>query len=332
MLTGMRAKDERLRNTSVMVTRDAIRRVDLAFQSFFRRVKAKAKQVGYPRFKGEGRYNSFTIGDCGNVLKIQGRVRVSGVNGTIRCRGFQHKPGEIKRLTIKRSAGKWFTRILIEDGLPTPPKVPIVKSVGIDMGLDSFLTTSDGWKVDCPKHYRRLEGKLRNAGRHLSRCKRGSQRRQRALLRLQQVHATIDNCRDDFTHKLSKQIVEKYDLIAVEKLNIVSMVKKHSKYRLSKSILDAGWGKFLFRTSYKAERAGKTFKQGDPRRTSQECSGCLTLVPKDLSVRIHECPFCGLVLDRDVNAARNILARATIVSPPSGSDGVQHTEKCKTAA
>ena len=333
MLTRGRAANEELRRLPVQIGRDAIRRVDLAFQGFFRRVKAKTKRPGYPRFKGVNRYNSFTIGECGDVLKIQGRVRVSGIDKPLRARGLRPFVGTIKRLCIVRRAGKWFARILVDDGQAAPAKRPITTAIGIDMGLNSFLTTSEGQQVKCPKHYRRLEGTLRRAGRHVSRCKRGSGGRQRAVQRLQAVHAKIADCRNDFTHKLSKSLVAGYSLIAAEKLNIGGMVKS----RLAKSILDAAWGQFLWQTGYKAEKAGVRFVQVNPRHTSQECSRCGQLVPKDLSVRVHRCTHCGLVLDRDVNAAKVILKRGLVAcasesTPASGSDVVMRAEGRKPPA
>jgi putative transposase len=322
-LTTWREADGRLGAVPVNVTRDAIRRVDLAFQHFFRRVKDGAKKKGYPRFKCANRYNGFCIGECGNVVK-DGRVQVSGISHPIRARGLQPSDGTIKRLCIVRRGGKWFGRITVDDARQTPPKVEPKLRVGIDLGLTSFIATSDGTNVEAPRHFRRLERKLRGAGRAVSRCKRGSKRRGRAIVRLQGVHGRIADARDDFTHKLSKLLVSQYDLIAAEKLNVAGMVRG----RFAKSILDAAWSQFLFRISYKAESAGKTFVQVDPRGTSQECSECGQNVPKDLSVRLHKCP-CGYIADRDVNAARNILKRVSIPSPGSGE--VRRTEKHKTS-
>ena len=301
----------------VDIQRDGLRRVDVAFKNFFRRCKEGAKRKGFPRFKSANRYNSFTAGNAADFAK-DGRVKIPGIKRSIRCRGMQPITAKQKRLTIVRRAGKWFGRILVDDEQQSPEKKQIKSSIGIDMGLNSFLTTSDGEKIDCPKHYRRLSHRLRRAQRLVSRRKKGSKRRGRAILSLQRIHAKIADCRDDFTHKLSKQLVGQYDFIAAEKLNIKGMVRSN----LAKSILDAAWGQFLFRVSYKAENAGKTFDQGNPNGTTINCSGCGEPVPKSLSERTHRCK-CGLVLDRDVNAARNVLFRALkrILTPGAASVG-----------
>ena len=324
-LTFQRKANPALAAMPCEIHRDGLRRVDSAFKHFFRRCREGAKRKGFPRFKGKNRYNSVTIPDCGSVVK-DGRIKIRGIERPIRCRGLQSCEHEPRRLTIKRRAGQWFARILIDDQKQpppkrSPPKRPIRKSIGIDMGLNSFLTTSDGAHVECPKHYRRLTPRLRRAQRLLSRRTRGSGRWRRALLRVQRIHAKIADCRDDFTHKLSKRLVNDYDFIAAEKLNIRGMVRSN----LAKSILDAGWGIFLFRCGYKAENAGAIFDQGNPAKTSIDCSGCGTAAPKTLSDRIHRCPNCGLTMDRDENAARNVLFRALqrISTPSEGIRGTR---------
>lgn len=312
-LTHQRHADPALAAIPCEVERDGLRRVDAGFKHFFRRCREGAKRKGFPRFKSAARYNSFTITGCAGAVN-NGRIRVTGI-APIRCRGLQASPYAPKRLTITRRAGQWHARILIDDQQLVPPKRPIKRTVGIDMGLNHFLATSDGQFVDCPKHYRRLQPALRRAQRLVSRRNKGSNRRKCAIQKVQRIHAKIADCRDDFTHKLSKQLVADYDLIAAEKLNIRGMVRSN----LAKSILDAGWGQFLFRCGYKAESAGATFIQGNPACTSQECSRCGQIVPKDLSVRVHDCP-CGLRIDRDVNAGRNVLFRALQqLSTPGGA-------------
>jgi putative transposase len=302
-LTLQRKADPAMAATPLQVQRDGLRRLDAGFKNFFRRCREGAKRKGFPKFKSAARYNSFTLANGYNAVK-DGRVSITGIK-PIRCRGLQpcdHKP---RRITVTRRADKWFARILIDDQTTSVPKRPIKKTVGIDMGLNHFLATSDGKFIDCPKHYRRLQPALRRAQRLLSRRKKGSKRRGRALIRVQRIHQKIADCRDDFTHKLSKKLVAEHDFSAAEKLNIKGMVRSN----LAKSILDAGWAMFLFRVAYKAANAGATFEQGNPAGTSQECSGCGESVPKSLSERVHRCK-CGLVLDRDVNAARNVLFRA----------------------
>jgi putative transposase len=316
-LTFQRGVDEQMSSVPVEAQRDGLRRVDAAFKNFFRRCREGAKKKGFPRFKSASRYNSVTFTNPSEKVE-PGRMRIPGIRKPIRCRGMQPFDQQPSRLTVVRRAGKWFGRILIDDQKQPPPKRPIHKAVGIDMGLNSFLTTSDGQHVECPKYYRRLIPQLRRAQRLLSRRTRGSGRWKRALLRVQRIHAKIVDCRDDFTHKLSKQLVANYDFIAAEKLNIKGMVRSN----LAKSILDAAWGQFLFRCDYKAEQAGVTFVQDNPSGTSIDCSRCGEPVPKTLSDRIHKCPKCGLTIDRDENAARNVLMRALTNLSTPGAVGV----------
>jgi putative transposase len=183
-----------------------------------------------------------------------------------------------------------------------PPKTGL--STGVDVGLKSFITLSNGEHVDNPRFFVHEEKALAKAQRKLSRVEKGSPERAKALKVVHRVHERITNKRDDFVQKLSLKLVESYDLIAFEDLNIRGMVKNHC---LAKHIADAAWNKLIITTSYKAEWAGKRVELVNPNRTSQICSGCGQVVQKDLSERVHSCSFCGLILDRDHNAAINIL-------------------------
>lgn len=321
-LTQWRQADARLGMVSPQITRDGVRRVEIAFQNYFRRLKEKKGKRGYPRFKSATRYNSFTIQDCRDVV-VDGRIRIVGVPGLIRQKGLMEMPGKWKQISVLRRGGRWFAHILVDDGKDAPEARPVDRAVGIDMGLKSFLTTSDGMSVECPNPYRRHERRLSGLCRALDRCEKGSRRRARTLKRLQVEHLRIANIRSDFTHKLSREMVDGYDLIAAEKLTIPNMVLS----TLGKRINDAGWGTFLRRIGFKAERAGCQFVLVNSKYTSQECSACGKIVPKTLKERVHSCQ-CGCTMDRDLNAARVILSRAR----PSGSGGVRRTEGCKTGA
>ncbi len=303
-LTQLRAVSIVLADVPVRIERDALRRLDTAFQAFFRRCEEGDAKPGFPRFKSANRWNSFSVSEPGNILRGN-RVRISGVEGTIRARNVRPPEGKVKQLRIVHRAGKWFAQLTVDNGQQPPAKVPVVSAVGIDVGLESFATLSDGEKIDNPRFARKLEKKLARANRNVSRKQKGSKNRRKAVKRLQRVYAKIRDSRANFTHHLSKRIVREHQLIAVEKLNIAGMVRG----RLAKSIMDAAWGQFLFQLHYKAESAGVQFVEVDPRGTSQECSGCGQTVQKSLSVRQHTCPHCGLSLHRDHNAALNILAR-----------------------
>lgn len=314
-LTILRSVSLVFADVPVLIERDALDRLDKAFANFFRRVKEGTEKPGFPRFKSANRWNSFTIPISGSGAHIiQGqRIRIAGVEGTIRYRGGRSVQGEIKVQRIVHRAGKWFCQLVVDSLTEAPPLQPIQSVIGIDVGLNSFATTDSGEKIENPRFYRKLERELKRASRNVSRKVKGSRNRRWAVRRLQAVHETIRNARLNFTHHLSKRIVAENQLIAVEKLNIKGMAQG----RLAKSIMDAAWGQFLFQLEYKAENAGVLFCAVNPAGTSQECNQCGQKALKDLSVRIHKC-LCGLVLDRDWNAAKNILARAIRSAPAAG--------------
>jgi len=277
-------------------------RVDLALKAFFRRVKAGEKP-GYPRFRGSGWYDSFTYPQFGFKL-LCGKLRLSKI-GDIKIKLHRPIEGKIKRLTVRRSStGKWFACFTVE--IDDPPKPPWKDglSVGIDVGLESFATISNGEKIGNPRFFRSDEKALAKAQRRLSKCAKGTSQRRAAVKVVQRVHERIANRRYNFAHQMSNQLVSKYGLIVFEDLNIKNMLKNHC---VAKSISDAAWRMLVTTTSYKAESAGSKVVLVDPRNTSQLCSRCGVKVPKSLSDRVHECTQCGLVMDRDENAAINIL-------------------------
>lgn len=301
MLTGWRDRMEWLRLAPVEVERDAMRRVDRGMKAFFRRMKA-GQTPGFPRFKGRDRWRSFEVLQPGKYIRDCSRVHIPGV-GPVRCRGMQQFYGEVRGVRVIRKARGWYVQLIVNDG-PSPAKRPIERSTGIDVGLSSFATLSDGTQIDNPRWYRTAQKRLRFLQRIVSRRKKGSHRRRRAVERLARFHERIADTRKDWLHKLSRRLVAEYDLIAVENLNVAGLART----RLSKSVLDAAWSEFAWQLEYKAARAGAQFVRVDPRNTSQECSECGRVVPKTLSVRVHEC-HCGYTADRDVNAARNVLLR-----------------------
>ena len=182
-------------------------------------------------------------------------------------------------------------------------KVVVNEAVGIDMGLNHFLITSDGEFVDNPRYYRNSLKKLKRLQRRVSRSKKGSNNRKKKVKLLAKQHLKVANQRKDFQHQLSKQLVNENDMIIVEDLKVRNMVKNHN---LALSINDAGWGMFIDKIAYKAEEAGKHFVKVNPKNTSQKCYQCGTIVKKSLAVREHNCHSCGFSTDRDINAALNI--------------------------
>jgi putative transposase len=279
-----------LKEIHSQVLQDVLRRLDKAFQSFFRRVKEHKEKAGFPRFKSHKRYDSFTYTQSGFSL-TNGKLRLSKI-GDVRIKLHRPLTGKVKTLTVTRSAtGKWYACFSVE--VETQPLPQNGRTVGIDVGLTSFCTLSSGEQVDNPRFFRTDKKALARAQR---------QKRYKVARR---IHERIKSRRSNFAHQLSHALVSLYGAIFFEKLNIKGMVRNHS---LALSISDAAWNQLIQFTSYKAENAGRLCEQVDPRGTSQECSACGVIVVKDLSQRVHSC-LCGLTLDRDVNAARNILAR-----------------------
>jgi putative transposase len=280
--------------------------LDKTFQAFFRRVKAGEKP-GYPRFKSRNRFHSFGFAEYGNGFKIDGRrLRLFGI-GRVAVRWHRPIEGRIKTVRIVLRAGKWYACFACE---VEPQPLPTTgRDIGIDVGIASLITSSEGEKVAHPHWYRAGQRKLRVLQRRVARRKKGGSNRRKAVVQLQRQHARIANQRKDYLHKLTHGLIQRYDRIALEDLRIMNMVRNP---HLAKSILDAAWGYLLLILLSKAASAGREVCLVDPRYTSQNCSGCGRLVAKDLSVRVHQCPHpdCGIVLDRDHNAAINILNRA----------------------
>ncbi len=290
-----------LKSVHSQVLQEVVKRVDLAYQAFFRRIK-DGEDPGYPRFKGKDRYDSFTYTQSGFSLK-PGKLWLSKI-GDIKIKLHRAVDGEIQRLNIRKMpTGKWFVSFLVE----VEPEEPLPKtglSIGVDVGLKSFITLSNGEHVDNPRFFVREENALAKAQRKLSRAEKGTPEWAKALKVVHRVHERITNKRDGFVQEVSLNLVKSYDLIAFEDLNIKGMVKNHC---LAKHIADAAWNKLIATTAYKAEWAGKRVELVNPSNTSQICSGCGQVVQKDLAERVHRCSFCGLTLDRDLNAAINIL-------------------------
>jgi len=279
--------------------------LDKAFQSFFRRVKA-GETPGYPRFKGRDRFDSFGLKEYGNGWKVDGRrLKLSGI-GRVAVRWHRPMEGKPKTVRIIHKPDGWYACITCET--PTHPLPATGGAVGIDVGLSSLITTSDGEKVPHPRWYREEQRKLRVLQRTVARRTKGGKDRRKAVASLKRQHQRIGNRRADFLNKLANDLIQRYDVIAVEDLRITNMVRNR---HLAKSILDAGWGYFVQRLHAKAEDAARAVHEVNPAYTSQTCSACGQRFPEHLtlSVRWVICG-CGLAMDRDENAARNILTRA----------------------
>lgn len=282
---------------------DALRRVDRAFQAFFRRVKA-GQAPGYPRFKGRDWYDSFTMKEWGNGCGVDGkRLALSKIG---RLRVVWHRPlvGTVKTCTVKRRADGWY--VLLSAEIADVPLRAETTPVGVDVGLATFAALSTGEKIANPRHFRVAAQGLAQAQRVVSKRICGSTRRRKARAILARRHLAVARTRKDFHFKTAKSLADRFNPIVVENLNVAGMGRHPT---LAKSIHDAGWAQFLGILSRSAASAGAAYMAVEARGTSQTCSACGTIVPKTLAERIHRCEACGLVLDRDENAARNILKR-----------------------
>lgn len=304
LLTQWKAERPALKDVHSQVLQNVQERVDLAFKAFFRRVKA-GEEPGYPRFKGYGRYDSFTFKQSG--FKLDGdRLTLSKI-GDVRIKRHRPTGGDIKTLTIQRdSIGNWYACFSCEcEDKPLPTNHYVV---GIDLGLTTFAYFSNGNKIARQRWMKQDDKDIARLQRKKEKFAKGSAERRRVVHALCHAYERAANRRRNFAHQESRKLVNEYQFIAFEKLDIQDMLVSGNK-TISRGIADVAWGQFVQFTTYKAENAGRGVALVNPRRTTQTCSGCRSIVPKDLSVRIHDCPTCGLKLSRDHNAALNILAR-----------------------
>ena len=281
---------------------DVARRLDKAYDNFFRRIKEKKNgkriKAGFPRFKSRNSYKSITYPQSGFKIMDNGHLFLSKL-GEIK--------GNIKQATIKKDkAENYFVTLVVEENnesrnyseLPDNP-------VGIDVGLIKLIATTDNEPVEPPKYLRQSEKTLKKAQRNLSRKQKGSMNRMEARVRVAKIGIHISSQRNDFSQKLSRKLVDNHNFIAYEDLNIANMMKNH---KLAKSIADASWGILINNTIYKAERAGKYCVKVNPRNTSKACSVCGNIMEdQSLDDREYHCSKCGLTMDRDDNAAVNVL-------------------------
>jgi putative transposase len=313
MLPAWKAEHEWLGCAYSATLQEVCKRVDLAFHAFFRRVKAH-ENPGYPRFKGKGWYDSFTFPQYESGWRLEGdRLRIFKV-GNVKIKLHRPIDGEIKTLTIRRDTlGNWYACFSCEVEWIAPEPSPYV--VGVDMGLEKFVTLSTDIMIDNPRFFRRDEKALAKAQRRLSTLPKGTKERNKTKRVVQHIHARIANRRKDFAHKLSRYLTDVFQVICFEDLNTKGMMQLHT---LAKSIGDAAWHQLIQYTTYKAESADRTVVLVDPRYTSQDCSGCGNRQKKALSERVHRCGVCNLEMDRDLNASLNILSRglAAIGSNP----------------
>ncbi|MCX6656862.1 MAG: transposase, partial [Candidatus Bathyarchaeota archaeon] len=302
LLPAMKAQTPELGQVFSQVLQNVAKRVRSGFESYWNRRRAGLK-AHLPRFRGADKYNSLTYPQMGFELK-GAALKLSKI-GALKLRLHRPVEGKVKTLTISRGAsGKWYVVFSCEVGCK--PISGRERAVGVDLGLNNLVALSDGMVFEAPRKYRMAEERLGWLQRIHSGRKRGSGNREKARLKVVRLHERVANQRRDFAYKTARSIVNRYERIILEDLKICNMNRNR---HLSKSIADAGWGLLRKALTYMASLSEGVTAFVDPRDTSQICSGCGARVMKDLSVRVHVCPMCGLALDRDVNAARNVLKR-----------------------
>lgn len=271
----------------------------------------KGRRVGFPKFKSKSKTTprfAYTAGGFGLIEGDNKTLRLPKI-GSVHCMenvANRVGDGRVLRMTVSQHAGRWYASLTVErDDKPVtnPPKGG---AVGVDLGVKNLATLSDGTVVTNPRYLRKSERKLKKAQQELSRKAKGSNRRAKAKDKVARIHAHVANQRQDGLHKLTTRLAKRYSEISIEDLNVAGMVKNHN---LAKHIADAAFGEFRRQLEYKTARTGATLHVVDRwYRSSKTCSGCGSVKAKlSLSERTYRCDSCGLVLDRDLNAAINIL-------------------------
>jgi putative transposase len=302
-LTRCRQELPEIRELPVNLQRWTLKRLDEAFQGFFRRLKARRGKAGFPRFRGKGRWEAFGFNEFKGIRFDGKRLRFGGMPGGLKVHLHRELPedADIRSCVFRQDGSGWF--VCLQIAVPTPEKRAIATVIGVDLGLTVFAYCSDKGEIPNPRFARRAEKELRRRQRALSRCKQGSHRRHKVRAQVAKVHRKITHTRNSWLHKESAGLVKRADVIVVEDLKVANMIRNPT---LARSIADASWSRFVSMLDYKVEKTGRHLIRVNPRNTSQECSRCHKLVPKSLAVRTHKCPFCSLVIHRDYNGSLNV--------------------------
>lgn len=280
------------------VLQNVVERVDTSYKNFFRNLKRGV--VGFPKFKGKRFYKSFTYPQTGFKI-VDNKLRLSKI-GDIKIKYHREIDGKIKQLTIRQSNNKWFAcfSVLVDRSVPCGNLV-----AGIDLGISQFIVFNDGRVIDNPKFFKIYEDKLKKCQRKISKAKKGSKQRYKFLKVLNKIYEKLANKKHDFFHKLANKLISMHKVIVIEDLSIKSMIQIAFR-GLRKSINETSWNSFVNILTYKADFSDCKLIKVDPKNTTKMCSKCGELVEKSLDQRTHGCD-CGLVMDRDHNAAINIL-------------------------
>lgn len=317
-LKEIRANDPDQKRWSFTSQQQTLRRLDTAFQAFFRRIKSGEKP-GYPRFRSKFRYDTVTFvnGDGGQFIPETNRVRIQGV-GHVKIKLHRPVRGIVKQFSVTRLGRHWYLNLICSD-VPKQVRPLTGAVVGIDRGVTHLLSDSDGILHGNPRYGKQAQDDLAEAQQALSRKKRGSKRRRKTVERVAKIHRHVRQQRSDRLHKVSRELVNTYDLIVLEDLKIRNMTKSASgtveepgtnvaqKSGLNKAILDSGWGVFHRLIGYKAADAGIEVMTMNPRNTSRTCYECLFVAAGNRNGETFECLRCSHKDHADINAAKNIL-------------------------
>ena len=305
---------EKVKNLYSQTLQHVLKRLDLAYENFFRRVKEKksGEAFGFPRFKTENSFKSICFPQCdlktGGVKKLNNdKLKIKGLPGEVKVKWHRLHEGQCKQVIIKKHSDKFYI-ILSCDNVPAKHLTKTGKIIALDLGLNCFAMTDDGTQFHHPKPYKTAKEKLAFLNQKLANKKKGSNNRKKVKKQLAKAHEKVSNVRLDFLHKLSNKLVKENDKIIIEKLNIKSMLEAKGFEVNKGNIADASWGEFIRQLKYKAERAGRLVIEVDPKNTSKMCSNCNHIDKgQTLKNRTYDCKSCGLAIDRDQNAAKNIL-------------------------
>jgi putative transposase len=298
IVTAVRHEDKYLKAIHSEVAQQVVFRLDRSFARFFAGLSLR------PRFKRRGRYRSFTYPQLGGFRVVDGKLRLSKI-GLINVRPHYSIEGSPKTCTIIRDIDQWYACISVERLQPNRTKLQSeATAIGVDLGILNLATLSNGKVFQNPRFLEISIPRIKSLQRRLSKKRKDSHNRERARILLAKAWRKLRNQRLDVLHKISVSLAAEYSTVVFEDLRIRNMVRNH---KLASAITDASWGKLRHLTTYKVERRGGRVILVDPSGTSQKCSGCGAEAPKELSERVHDCQRCGLVMDRDVNAAKNIL-------------------------
>ena len=296
---------EWLKEVDSLALANAQMNLDKAYKNFFR-----DKSVGFPKFKKKANTNSYTTNNQNGTVHLEGNcIKVPKLKSLIKIEQHRQFNGLIKSCTISQvSSGKYFISILADTEIVELPKTD--KKIGVDLGIKEFAITSDEDFFSNPKHLKQSENRLAKLQKDLSRKQKGSNNRKKARIKVAKLHEKITNQRKDMLHKISTQLINENQVIVIEDLKVNNMIKNH---KLSKSIADVSWSKFRTMLEYKAKWYGREIVVAPSNyASSQLCSNCgnQSSQTKDLSCRTYVCPVCGMVMDRDINASKNLLKLA----------------------